>query len=61
MVRVAASAIAHAAPACRQGVHALASWRGGVVVGGGDGTVTSLDGSTMLDTAQVCGGMLVEH
>jgi hypothetical protein len=53
VVRVKTSSIAHAVPCCRQGVHSLAAWSGGVVVGGGDGSVTSLDGGTLLDSAQV--------
>jgi len=55
LVRVKSQSIVHTIPACRQGVYSIATWRAGVIVGGGDGSVTCLDANTMLDTAQVIG------
>lgn len=53
IIRVKSASFTGTVPVSRQGIHALAVHRGGLLVGGGDGTVTHLEGQTMHETHQV--------
>jgi len=53
VARVKTRSIVSTVPACRQGVRSLTTWAGGILVGGGDGSVTAMDGETLHDTAAV--------